>query len=313
MAGRCGVIGLRQAAEDYLAIRRALGFKLVNQGRLLMEFIDYLERAGATRLTTAVAVAWAREPARADPSWWGQRLSVVRGFARHLHAIDATCPVPPADVLPARFRRAVPHLYSASDIAKLMRAASALHPPLRAATYTTVIGLLAATGMRIGEAIRLDRDDVDRAAHLLVVHAGKNGKSREVPLHPSTLGALETYARQRDQRCPRQIPDSFFVSARGDRLYYRSVSATFRRLVGEAGIQAATARPPRLHDLRHSFIVATLLDWYRSGADVEALMPRLSTYVGHAKPSATYWYLEAAPELLALAAERLEHTFEQPS
>jgi integrase/recombinase XerD len=307
------VTGLRQAAEEYLAIRRALGFQLVNQGRLLMEFVDYLEHAETTRLTTTMAVAWARQPAQADPSWWGQRLSVVRGFAQHLHAIDPTCEVPAADILPARFSRAVPRLYSHSDITQLMQAASALVPPLRAATYTTVIGLLATTGMRIGEVIRLDRDDVDWAAHLLVVHVGKNGKSCEVPLHPSTIDALQTYARQRDQLCPHPVPVSFFVSARGDRLFYRSVCSTFRRLVREAGIEAATRRPPRLHDLRHSFIVATLLDWYRSGVDVEVLMPRLSTYVGHAKPSATYWYLEAAPELLALAADRLEHTFEKRS
>ena len=234
----------------------------------------------------------------------------MRGFARHLHVIDPACEVPPADLLPTRFRRAVPHLYSHSDIARLMQAANALAPPLRAATYTSVVGLLAATGMRIGEAIRLDRDDVDWAAHLLVIHLSKDGKSREVPLHPSTLDALQGYARQRDQLCARPVPASFFVSARGQRLYYRSVWSTFHRLLRDAGIESpAGRRPPRLHDLRHSFIVDTLLDWYRSDVDVEAMMPRLSTYVGHAKPSATYWYLEAAPELLALAADRLERAF----
>lgn len=308
------MIVLREKAEEYLAMRRALGFKLGTQGRLLMQFIDFMEDVNASRLTIALAVAWAKQPIDANPAWWGQRLSVVRGFATHLHTIDPTCEVPPADVLAIRWRRAVPYLYSDTEIANLMRAAGALHPPLRAASYSTLVGVLAATGMRIGEAIRLDRDDVDWSQQLLVVDAGKHGKSRQVPLHPSTLEALEAYARRRDQLCRRPSAASFFVSARGDRLVYRAVCSTFRRIVRDAGIERDPAlRPPRLHDLRHGFIVRSFLDWYRAGVDVEAVIPRLSTYVGHSKPSATYWYLEAAPELLALAADRLEHAFgEQP-
>ena len=305
---------LRERADEYLEIRRALGYKLGTQGRLLVQFVEFMEDVNASRLTTAVAVAWAKQPIDADPAWWGQRLSVVRGFATHLHAIDPTCEVPPTDVLPIRWRRAVPYLYSDTEIAGLMRAASALRPPLRAASYTTLVGLLAATGMRVGEAIRLDRDDVDWAEQLLTVNAGKHGKQRQVPLHPSTLEALEDYARRRDQLVRRPSAPSFFVSARGDRLLYRAVCSTFRRIVRDAGIDRNPAlRPPRLHDLRHGFIVRTFLDWYRAGVDVEAVIPRLSTYVGHSKPSATYWYQEAAPELLALAADRLEHAFgEQP-
>lgn len=140
---------LRQAAEEYLAIRRALGFKFVLQGRLLLQFVGYLEETGASCLTTDLAVAWAKAPADADPAWWGQRLSVIRGFARHLHAIDETCEVPPADVLPAHFRRAVPYLYSEDEIERLIGAAGALLPPLRGETYATLIGLLAVSGMRI--------------------------------------------------------------------------------------------------------------------------------------------------------------------
>jgi len=303
----------RETAEEYLAIRRALGFKFVNQGRLLEQFVGYLEDADATCLTTALAVAWARQPAEADPAWWGQRLSVVRGFARHLHAIDPACEVPPADVLSARFRRAVPHLYSQEEIAALMAATSSLRSPLRRATYRTLIGLLACTGMRIGEAIRLDRGDIDWDEGLLVV-AGKSGKPREVILHPSALGALRAYARRRDQLYRRPSTPSFFISHLGRRLVYRQACSTFRRLVTLTGIEPrGSSRPPRLHDLRHGFIVQTLLDWYHAGVDVEAVMPRLSTYVGHAKPAATYWYLEAAPELLALAAGRLEHAFGEPS
>lgn len=303
----------RRMADEYLAIRRALGFKLVLQGYLLNQFVGYMEDADATHLTTSLAVAWAKQPAEADPCWWGQRLSVVRGFAQHLHAIDPTHEVPPPDVLPVRFARVVPYLYSEIEIAKLMQAAGALTPPLRGATYCTLIGLLAATGMRIGEAIRLDRKDVDWTNGMIVVHASKFGRSRQVPLHATTQEALHAYARRRDQLCSRPSSPSFFVSARAARLYYRSVCSTFRRTVGDAGIERpAGLRQPRLHDLRHTFIVRTLLNWYRDDVDVEAVMPRLSAYVGHVKPAGTYWYLEAAPELLALAAQRLERTFGTP-
>jgi integrase/recombinase XerD len=300
----------RQAAEEYLAIRRALGFKFALQGRLLMQFVSYLEDIQARALTTDLAVAWAKAPAHADPSWWGQRLTVVRGFASHLHAIDGTCEVPPSDVLPAHFRRAVPYLYSEDEIAGLMGAAGALLPPLRGETYATLIGLLAVSGMRIGEAIRLERQDIDWGEQLLVIRAAKHGKSRQVALHPSAMQALSAYASRRDELCRRPGAPSFFLSARGVPLAYRSVCATFRRVVTDAQIAPGrTPRPPRLHDLRHGFCVRTMLDWYRAGVDVAVVMPRLSTYVGHAKPSATYWYLEAAPELLALAADRLEHAF----
>jgi len=311
VAGEPVMSDLRQAAEEYLQIRRALGFKFTLQGLLLMQFVSYLEDIGASGVSTELAVAWAKTPANADPAWWGQRLSVVRGFARHLHAIDPACEVPPADVLPAHFRRAVPYLYSEDEIAALMGAAGALLPPLRGETYTTLIGLLAVSGMRIGEAIRLERHDVDWDQQLLIVRAAKHGKSRQVPLHPSTMRALSTYASRRDQLCPRpSTTSSFFLAARGVPLAYRSVCATFRRIVTDARVAPdRSPRPPRLHDLRHGFCVRTMLDWYHAGVDVEAVMPRLSTYVGHAKPSATYWYLEAAPELLALAADRLEHAF----
>jgi integrase/recombinase XerD len=306
---------VRQAAEEYLQIRRALGFKFVLQGWLLMQFVGYLEDIGASSLTTELAVAWAKAPVDADPAWWGQRLSVIRGFARHLHAIDERCEVPPADVLPARFRRAVPYLYSEQEINRLIACASALRPELRGETYATLIGLLAVTGMRVGEAIRLERQDVDWDQQLLVVRAAKHGKSRQVPLHPSALAALSAYASRRDQLCPRPGgAPRFFLAARGVPLAYRSVCATFRRVVTDAQIAPGRSpRPPRLHDLRHGFCVRTMLDWYQAGVDVEAVMPRLSTYVGHAKPSATYWYLEAAPELLELAADRLEHAFGEPA
>jgi integrase len=198
-------------------------------------------------------------------------------------------------------RRAVPVLYGASEIAALLRAARGLQRPPGAATYETLFGLLAVTGMRIGEAIRLDRDDLDGQQQLLVVRHSKFDKSREVVLHPSTMAALRRYARVRDDRWPHPRSPAFFVSRRGTRLIYNNAHRTFRRLARTAGLP-----PGRPHDLRHSFAVATLLRWYRNGVDVDAWMPRLSTYLGHAAPESTYWYLTAAPELMAIARRKLE-------
>lgn len=304
---------LRIAVDDYLRIRRALGFRLERHGRLLPQFVAYLEQAGAETITTALALAWAKQPPDAHPDWWGHRMSVVRGFARHLQALDARTEVPPVDLLPRKVSRATPYLYTDADVAALMEAARALHPPLRAATYETLVGLLLVTGMRVGEVIRLDRDDVDWTNGLLTVRDSKFGKSRQVPLHPSTIEALTVYARVRHRLCPPSTTHSFFVSTKGTRLMYDTVHWTFLRLIRAAGLQRrSVACRPRPHDLRHTFAVRTLLDWYRVGLDVEARLPLLSTYLGHFEPSGTYWYISAAPELMALVAQRLEHAMEQP-
>jgi integrase/recombinase XerD len=301
------VSALRQAAEEYLIIRRALGFKLESQEPLLVDFVGYLDEAGAARLTIELALAWATRPAGREPIWWSQRLCIVRGFAKHLHALDPDSAVPPADLLPAGKCRATPYLYARDDVLGLMTAARALPVPLQAATYETLIGLLAVTGLRIGEAIRLDRNTVDLDHDLLTVIHSKFGKSREIPLHRSTAGALRDYARRRDELCRCATTPSFFLSTTGTRLLPSCVRRVFGRLVRTAGLPRRSGRcRPRLHDLRHSFAVGTVLNWYRDGADVEANMPRLSTYLGHVDPASTYWYLEAAPELLALAGERLE-------
>jgi integrase/recombinase XerD len=299
---------LHQAAGDYLKVRRALGSKLDGYDRLLASFVACLEAAGATTVTTELAISWATRPGEgAHPAYLGKRLCVARGFARHLQAFDPAAEVPPARLLPHRSCRAVPYLYSAQDIAALMQAARPLAPRLRAATYETLIGLVSVTGMRISEAIRLDRDDLDWDEGLLTVWHSKFGKSRELPLHPGTLGALAAYASLRDRLCPRPEAASFFVSPAGTRLTYGTVQHTFSRLVRLAGIDARPARcRPRLHDLRHAFACRTVLGWYRAGVDVQAHLPRLSAYLGHAEPSATYWYLSAVPELLALAADRRE-------
>jgi integrase/recombinase XerD len=299
--------GLRAELANYLAVRRALGFKLRRAGLLLADFVGYLEANGTDTITTENAFAWASLPVNASSDWWGYRLSVVRAFARHLHAIDPVHDVPPTGLLPAKTHRATPYLYSDANIAALMAAARQLRSPLRAATFQTLVGLLAVTGLRIGEALRLDRDDVELTFGVLRIRQTKFGKSREVPLHPSTVEALAAYALRRDELCPRPREQAFFVSTAGTRLLYCNAHLAWLDLVRRArlGPRSATCRP-RPHDLRHSFAVRTLLGWYRDGADVAACMPLLSTYLGHVHPGNTYWYLSAAPELLTLVAARLD-------
>jgi integrase/recombinase XerD len=298
---------MRQAAEDYVALRRAMGFKFDKPGRLVLQLADHLDRLGIRQLSIDAALVWARQPTHADPSWWAYRLSAVRGFAVYLHPRLPGTQVPPADLFPLRTKRATPYLYSAEDVAALMSAARRLHTPLVAATYETLIGLLAVTGLRIGESLNLDRADIDLTAGMLTVVNGKFGKSRQVPLHPTTIERLRFYAGRRDELVPTPRATTFFLSTAGTRLSDSRVESTFRSLVRAAGLQPRSARcRPRLHDLRHSFAVNTVLDWYRDGADVQARMPRLSTYLGHVDPSATYWYLSTAPELMALACARLE-------
>lgn len=298
---------LRVELDRYLRIRRALGFKLARPELLLADYLRYLDAIGAATITADNAFAWATLPANGSSSWWGQRLSVVRAFARHLHAIDPAHEVPPAGLLPARTHRAVPYLYSDADIAALMAAARQFRSPLRAATIETLVGVLAVTGIRIGEALRLDRDDVDLAEGVLRIRLSKFGKSRQVPVHASTVDALAAYARRRDQLCVRPAGPSFFVSTAGTRLLHCNAHAAWLELVRRAGLQSRSPKcRPRPHDLRHGFAVRTLLGWYRDGADVGARMPLLSTYLGHVHPANTYWYLSAAPELLALVAARLD-------
>jgi integrase len=234
---------------------------------------------------------------------------VVRGFARWLAAFDPATEVPPAGLLPARSRRADPYPYTDADIAALMAAARAIALPLKAATYETLIGLLAVTGMRVGEAIGLDRADLDQENAILTIRGAKFGKSRQVPLHPGTAGALDAYSSVRDRLCPRPASPALLISTAGTRLIYKNVHRKWLDLARQAGLRPRSARCRlRPHDLRHRFAVVTLLGWYRDGADVAAQLPRLSAYLGHASPADTYWYLTAAPELLALAASRIETT-----
>jgi integrase/recombinase XerD len=301
---------LRGAAADYIAIRRAVGFKLLRAEGLLVSFVDFLESERATRVTTQLALRWATLPAGATPGWWNSRLCVARGFARHMSALDPGTEVPPTGLL-ARLGpgscRAQPYLYSPAEVSALMAAARSIRCRFVAATCETLIGLLAVSGLRIGEALRLDTGDVDWGRGVLVIRDGKFNRSREIPLHQSALDALRAYGRLRDQRHPQPRTSSFFVTRSGRRLSYSTIREHFEHLAGKAGLQPRSARcRPRLHDFRHSFACATLEDWYRTGADVQAKLPLLSTYLGHIDPVSTYWYLSGKPELLALAASRLE-------
>ena len=300
--------GLEEQLADYLTMRRALGYKLTHHARLLNDFVGYLDDHDASWVSVELAVAWATQPVEADPVWWAQRLSAVRSFAKHLHSIDARTEVPPKDLLAHRARRVAPHVYSHAEIDALMAAARCIHSPFKAATFETFIGLLAATGMRVGEAINLDSAAVDLDHAVVSVINTKFGKSRAVPLHASTVAALDTYAQQRRVRWPSAHADSFFVSTVGTRLIHTNINAVFRKLIADTGIGNHGERRPRPHDLRHSFAVRVLLGWYRDGEDVQARLPSLSTYLGHTKPTSTYWYLSAVPELMAIAAERLERS-----
>jgi integrase/recombinase XerD len=305
------VTGLRAALADYLALRRALGYKLVVAERLLGQFLDFLEANGAEVITTALALRWATLPAGASPVWLAQRLTAVRLFAAFAASIDEATEVPPASCLPGRPARAIPYLYSDTQVEAIMTAARSLRSPLLAHTYETLIGLLAVTGIRISEAIRLRREDILLDEAWLQVIEGKFGKSREVPLAPGTVEALGRFAAIRDQLCPAPRHDSFFCSTAGTRLTYARVRQTFSELCQHAGVVAASPRcRPRLHDFRHRFAVTTLVCWQQAGADVGALLPLLSTVMGHVNPASTYWYLTATPELMAPVAARLETTFE---
>lgn len=302
---------LRDALNDYLAVRRALGYKLARTEKLLCQFLAYLHEQGQTRVTTEHALTWATLASGGD-AWRAMRLGVVRGFAAYLHSIDPAHEVIPAGLLPCPPHRATPYLYTDEQIAALMNAAGTLRTTHCAATYRTLIGLLAATGMRISEASGLDREDFDAAAGTLLIAGAKFGKSRLLPLHESTAGALARYLNRTDRPRSAVRTKAVFVSVRGARLAPHTAQGTFQELVRRAGIKPrSTACHPCLHALRHSFAVNTILDAYRTGTDAGHRLALLSTYMGHVDPANTYWYLQAAPELMALAGERLESHLQQ--
>jgi integrase len=300
-------MSMRLQVEQYLAMRRNLGFKLGGEGRMLLEFADRLDHAGQATITVAGAVAWASEPSGSTAAHRQRRLAVVRGLARYLAAFDPACQIPPPGLLPARAHRPTPYHYSTEEIQALVHAAGTIAAPLAAATMQALIALIAASGLRIGEALALDRGDVDPREAVLMV-TGKNDQTRLVPVHATTVAMLDGYAARRDQLCPTAVSPGFFLTATGRRVQQGTVQQIFARLLTAADIHTPPGRRrPRIHDLRHTFAVNVLIGWYQAGVDVPARLPVLSAFLGHNSPEATYWYLQATPRLLALAAQRLQH------
>ncbi|MGH8191089.1 MAG: tyrosine-type recombinase/integrase [Rhodanobacteraceae bacterium] len=313
---------LRQAVRSYLAMRRALGFKLLDRGRDLLRFVAFMERQQAPCITTSLALTWATQHQDVHSrAWAAQRLSAVRGFARYRSASDPRTEIPPAGLLPFRPQRARPYLYSDQELEQLLHAA--LDLPLsprhrrRCAllpwTYYCLFGLLAVTGLRLGEARNLELRDVDLDARMLTVRGAKLGKDRLVPLHPSTCRVLADYLARRERHwAGRPVSTYVFVSSWGNRLDNGSVHRVFYAVSRRIGLRGAEAHHgPRLHDLRHRFATTTLVHWYQSDQDPEPRLPLLSAFLGHVHVADTQWYLNASPELMREAMARLERHWEQ--
>jgi integrase len=305
--------GLHDALTEYLATRRALGTQFRWPESSLRRFVEFVEAQGAEFVTTDLAVRWAVQSVGVQSATHARRLEIARGFAAWLQATDTRTQVPPHRLLPARQRRPVPHIYSDREIADLMAAADRLRSAsgLRPATFRTLLGLLAATGLRPGEAFALDNGDVDIVGGILTVRESKFDKSRFVPLDESVRAALAAYAKFRDRVRPNHDTPAFLVAGRGTRLGPSAARRTFARLCQDVGLRPRLhdrriGAGPRLQDIRHTFATRRLIQWYRSGLDAGRLMPRLATYLGHVRMAETYWYIQAVPELLRLATERLE-------
>jgi integrase len=290
---------------DYLRVRRALGYKLDGAESILNRFVAYQHANDARTVTIRNAVGFATAPPARTPRTQALRLSAIRCFTRWAHCQNPDIEVPPARLLPARPTRVAPYIYTAREIQALLDAAEALKPELRAATYRTLIGLMASTGIRTGEAIALDLASFDPESYTLTV-TGKYGKVRMLPLHPTVAAALTDYLQRRDRLFPAAAGPALLISTKGTRLHPSDVHPTFRRLTKEAGLRPASSScRPRLHDLRHTFAVSTMLDAYRSGANPAVVLPVLATWLGHTEPRDTYWYLTGTAELLAAATGRL--------
>ena len=304
---------IRNSLVQYVAVRRALGTKFHEPALALEHFVDLLELEGSEFVTTDLALRWAMEPKLAQRATWGRRLSQVRGFAKWLNATDTRNEIPPMRLLDARRHRNAPHIYTEQEIELLMAQATRLHSPtgMRAQTYSTLIGLLVATGLRPSEAIGLDRSDVDLVNGILSIRESKFGKSRFVPVEESTRAALERYSRWRDQNFSLRLSEAFLVGERGKRLNACSARSMFARISRAIGLReprkdGRNGHGPRLQDFRHTFATGRLVEWYRAGMDVSRELPKLATYLGHVDVGLTYWYIEAVPELLQLAAKYLD-------
>ena len=309
---------LREAVQEYLSMRRALGFKLQKAGQALVDFVAFMEKHRASYITQRLALAWAQQPQDVLPAYWAQRLSYVRVFARHRSATDSRTQIPPPGLLPFQPKRAHPYLYSAEEIASLLRAAQKMpcryeRGELRPWVYYCLFGLLSVSGLRLGEARHLELQDVDLKTGVLTIRGAKFGKTRLVPLHASTCQVLRNYITRRNRHwAGRPVSSFLFVSSWGNRLDGGDIHRTFYALSRQIGLRGPSdKRGPRLHDMRHRFATNTLVHWYRSNQDPERRLPILSAYLGHVHVADTQWYLSGSPELMREAMRRLEHRWEE--
>jgi integrase/recombinase XerD len=308
---------LQQGVQEYLRMRRDLGFKLRDAGKGLLDFARFMEQHRASYITQALALVWAQQPLHAQPAYWARRLSFVRGFAQHRSATDPRTQIPAQGLLPFRPKRARPYLYSDAEIRGLLSAALKMpyhqeRGKLRPWIYYCLLGLLSVSGLRVSEARNLEVQDVDLKTALLTIRGTKFGKTRLVPLHHSTCQVLAEYIRRRNRHWrQRPVSPHLFVSSSGHRLDGADIRRMFYALSRQIGLRGpGDSHGPRLHDLRHRFATRTLVRWYRSNQDPERKLPLLSAYLGHAHVADTQWYLNGSPELMREAMHRLEHRWE---
>jgi len=311
---------LAQAVQEYLTMRRHLGFKLVHAGKALLDFITFMERHDEPVITQALALSWAQQPANVQPAYWAKRLSYVRGFARYRSSFDPRTEIPLPGLLPFKPKRARPYLYSEEQIDKLLSAALSMSPRYQSGAllpwvYYCLIGLLSVTGLRLGEACNLELQDVDLDTAILTIRNTKFGKDRLVPVHATTCDVLSDYLAQRQLHwADRTVSSYFFVSSWGNRVDGAQIHRAFYDFSRQSGLRGSTdSHGPRLHDLRHRFATNTLVNWYRNEQDCERLLPILSAYLGHVHVADTQWYLESSPELMGHAMRRLEKHWENRS
>ena len=303
---------LSQRLDEYLALRRAMGFDLSFDERVLRKFTTYGDENGFDQISTPLFLDWKANYGSADNNTWARRLGMVRRFAFWLAEHDDRTEIPSSQLVMGRYRRQVPYIYAPKQIADIVAETGRLQSPygLRAALWQTLFGLIAVTGMRVNEALSLKRHDVDLENAVLIVRNTKNGRDRQLPVNKDTAAQLASYASLRDRLVETKSP-RFFIKEDGKPAGDCGARYNFAQVSRNVGLRSPQAfnrhgRGPRIHDLRHSFAVHTILDWFREGRDIEAEMYKLSTYLGHSEPKHTFWYIEAVPELMQLAAARAE-------